>query len=130
MVRARLDWVKLLLTRPCRPSSGRDPDHRPDRDTTQGSHSRGESMLQRRQAQIDKASRYQTYRVSGGQCIRRFVRERRVERAPLLSGRPSRQGECHKMATATTATCLRGREKAALGPSSGASEHYPKRPVM
>ena len=61
MVVARSDWARLLPTRPCRPSTGRDLVRRPDRDTTQGSHSRAESMCRRGRPHVDKASRYQTH---------------------------------------------------------------------
>ncbi len=44
MVEVRSDWARLLPTRPCRPSTGRDLVRHPDRDTTQDSHSRAEFM--------------------------------------------------------------------------------------
>src|SRR5688572_19021389 len=44
MVGARSDWVRLPPTRPCHPNTGTDPARRPDRDTTQGSHSQAEFM--------------------------------------------------------------------------------------
>ena len=46
MVGARWDRVKSLPTRPCRPSNETALGRRPGRDTTQGSHSRAESMWQ------------------------------------------------------------------------------------
>ena len=47
MVEARSDWARPPPTKRCRPSIGRVLVRRPDRDTTQGSHSRAESMWQR-----------------------------------------------------------------------------------
>ncbi len=131
MVGARSDWAKLLLTRLCRPNSGRDPAHRPGRDTTQGSHSRGESMLRKVQRQVLKGSRYQTHRV--GQHVHRSTRSRASSRACAAAVWTTDQGagKCQRsLAAVEKATCLQGRTTTALSAHSGGSERYPNRPVM
>ena len=60
----------------------------------------------------------------GGPSELNTVRERRVERAPLLSGRSSRHGaELMILVAPRMLPCLRARKTAALSARSGASEH-------
>ena len=90
MVEARSDWAKLPPTRPCRPSTGRALVHRPDRDTTQGSHSRarvyvakGVGPMCRSQSLPDAKHAGSPQRIEGPPTRRLFDRALR-ERPPKL----------------------------------------------
>jgi hypothetical protein len=90
MVEARLDWARLLPTRLCRPSTGRDPVRRPDRDTIQGSHSRARVYVRKGQRQpgenVDDMSAVDHAIPEPPHCFedRWLSRSRFVELAPEL----------------------------------------------